>query len=167
MCTDSLALHWYGGPWRKQETAIGKGKDWNWTNAAPYSNEKALCICWTFVFGVMDGTLQAHSSIKDVNWLYGKRTVVGQFLAQFTLESSVYSTPDILMDGWNTHPWPFVKEELSFFLSAPPPPSIAFRHVSPNSARFGYATDGALFISAQLSTDAVSALRKIWVLIWL
>ena len=27
------------------------------------------------------------------------------------------------------------------------------------------ATEGALFISAQLSTDAVSALRKVWVLI--
>ena len=42
-------------------------------------------------------------------------------------------------------------------------PSIAFRHLPPNSARFGYATEGALFISAQLSTDAVSALRKVWV----
>ena len=31
----------------------------------------------------------------------------------------------------------------------------------------GYATEGALFISAQLSTDAVSALRKVRVLIWL
>ena len=30
----------------------------------------------------------------------------------------------------------------------------------PAPARFGYATEGALFISAQLSTDAVSALRK-------
>ena len=30
-------------------------------------------------------------------------------------------------------------------------PSIAFRHLPPNSARFGYATEGALFISAQLS----------------
>ena len=30
---------------------------------------------------------------------------------------------------------------------------IAFRHLPPNSARFGYATEGALFISAQLSTD--------------
>ena len=30
--------------------------------------------------------------------------------------------------------------------------SIAFRHLPPNSARFGYATEGALFISAaQLS----------------
>ena len=29
----------------------------------------------------------------------------------------------------------------------------------------GYATEGALFISAQLSTDAVSGLRKVWVLI--
>ena len=41
--------------------------------------------------------------------------------------------------------------------------SVAFRHLPPNSARFGYATEGALFISAQLSTDAVSALRKVWI----
>ena len=33
------------------------------------------------------------------------------------------------------------------------------------TARCGYATEGALFISAQLSTDAVSALRKVRVLI--
>ena len=46
-------------------------------------------------------------------------------------------------------------------------PSIAFRHPPPNSARFSYATEGVLFISAQLSTDAVSALRKFRVLIWL
>ena len=39
-------------------------------------------------------------------------------------------------------------------------PSIAFRHLPPNSARFSYATEGALFISVQLSSDAVSALRK-------
>ena len=44
-------------------------------------------------------------------------------------------------------------------------PSTAFRHLPPNSARFSYATEGALFISAQLSTDAVSALRKVRVLI--
>ena len=43
-------------------------------------------------------------------------------------------------------------------------PSVAFRHLPPNSARIGYVTEGALFISAQLSTDAVSALRKVWVL---
>ena len=30
-------------------------------------------------------------------------------------------------------------------------PSIAFRHLPPNSARFSYATEAALFISAQLS----------------
>ena len=30
-------------------------------------------------------------------------------------------------------------------------PSIAFRHPPPNSARFSYATVGALFISAQVS----------------
>ena len=46
-------------------------------------------------------------------------------------------------------------------------PSIAFRHLPPNSARFSYATEGAFFISAQLSTDAVSALRKVRVLITL
>ena len=44
-------------------------------------------------------------------------------------------------------------------------PSIAFRHLPPNSARFSYAIEGALFTSAQLSTDAVSALRKVRVLI--
>ena len=44
-------------------------------------------------------------------------------------------------------------------------PNIAFRHLPPKSTRFGYATEGALFISAQLSTDAVSALRKVRVLI--
>ena len=44
-------------------------------------------------------------------------------------------------------------------------PSTAFRHLPPNSARFRYATEGALFISAQLSTETVSALRKVQVLI--
>ena len=43
--------------------------------------------------------------------------------------------------------------------------SLQFRHLPPNSARFSYATEGALFISAQLSSDAVSVLRKVWVLI--
>ena len=38
-------------------------------------------------------------------------------------------------------------------------PSIAFRHIPPNSARFSYATEGALFISAQLFSDAISALQ--------
>ena len=35
-------------------------------------------------------------------------------------------------------------------------PSAAFRHLPPHSARTGYATEGALFISAQLFADAVS-----------
>ena len=39
-------------------------------------------------------------------------------------------------------------------------PGIAFRHLPPNSARFGYATEGSLFTSVQLSNDAVSNLRK-------
>ena len=33
--------------------------------------------------------------------------------------------------------------------------SITFRHLPPNSARFSYATEGALFISEQLSSDTV------------
>ena len=37
---------------------------------------------------------------------------------------------------------------------------ISFRHLPPDSARIGYATQGALFDYAQLSTDAVGALRK-------
>ena len=44
-------------------------------------------------------------------------------------------------------------------------PSIAFRHLPPNCARFSYATEEALFISAQLSSDAVSAPRKDRILI--
>ena len=51
-------------------------------------------------------------------------------------------------------------------------PSIAFRHLPPNSARFNYATEGArfddmysIFITAQLSSDPVSALQKVPVLI--
>ena len=43
--------------------------------------------------------------------------------------------------------------------------NFAFRHLPPNSARIGYATEGTLFIYAQLSTDAVSTLWKLWVLI--
>ena len=45
--------------------------------------------------------------------------------------------------------------------------SIAFWHLPPNSARFSYTTEGVLFISAQLSSDMVSALRKVLALRWL
>ena len=38
---------------------------------------------------------------------------------------------------------------------------------SPNSARFSYAPEGAFFISTQLFSNVVSALRKVRVLIWL
>ena len=58
-------------------------------------------------------------------------------------------------------------EGVRSFLNWCDTPSTAFRHLPPNSARFGYATEGALFISAQLSTDAVSTLQKVWVLITL
>ena len=47
-----------------------------------------------------------------------------------------------------------------------PTPSIAFRPLPPNSARTGYPTQEALFtVSAQLSTDALNTLQKVWVLI--
>ena len=46
------------------------------------------------------------------------------------------------------------------------PPLNAFRHLPSNSARSGYATEGALFISAQLSTDAANALRKVCGRLW-
>ena len=42
-------------------------------------------------------------------------------------------------------------------------PSTTFWHLPLNSPRFSYATEGALFISAQLYTNVVSALRKVWV----
>ena len=44
-------------------------------------------------------------------------------------------------------------------------PSLAFRHLPLYTARIGYATEDALFNSAQLSTDGVCAHRKVWVLI--
>ena len=40
--------------------------------------------------------------------------------------------------------------------------SITFQHRPPNSARTGYTTKAALFVSVQLSTDTVSAIRKVW-----
>ena len=45
--------------------------------------------------------------------------------------------------------------------------SIAFRHPPPISARFTYTTEGVLFISTQLSSNVVSALWKVPVLIGL
>ena len=37
--------------------------------------------------------------------------------------------------------------------------------LSPDSARTGYATQGTLLVSSHLSSDTVSALGKVWVLI--
>ena len=44
-------------------------------------------------------------------------------------------------------------------------PNIAFRHFLSNSVRTGYSTEGAGNFFAQLSTDAVSAHRRVLVLI--
>ena len=65
-------------------------------------------------------------------------------------------------------PFPPPQQQRNDTAPTPPPPhtpSIAFRHPPPNSARFSYAIEGALFMSAQLSSDAVSSLRKVRVLI--
>ena len=40
--------------------------------------------------------------------------------------------------------------------------SLAFRHLPPNSAGFGYATEGALFMSALLSTSNVLGTNEMW-----
>ena len=53
----------------------------------------------------------------------------------------------------------------SYWYSVDHTPSIAFWHLPPNSVRIGYTTEGALFISVQLSSDAVGGLWKVWVLI--
>ena len=44
-------------------------------------------------------------------------------------------------------------------------PNFAFWHLPPNSARNGHATEGAIFVSTQLSTDAVSTLQNVWALV--
>ena len=45
--------------------------------------------------------------------------------------------------------------------------SIIFRHLPPNSARTGYTTQGELlYLRADVYTDAVSNLRKVWVYIY-
>ena len=43
-------------------------------------------------------------------------------------------------------------------------PRAAFQHLPPNSVVTGYANEGALFTSVQLSTDSQPPRRKIWVL---
>ena len=87
-------------------------------------------------------------------------------------EWSVARVTLVFPQSYSVVPKPFggadsVGGELRGDKDCPHTPSIAFRHPPPNSARFSYATEEALFISAQLSSDAVSAPRKDRVLIWL
>ena len=64
--------------------------------------------------------------------------------------------------------WEKCPNKASNTFLGPHTPNTAFRHLPPNSARFSYwAIEGALLISAQLSSDAVNALWKVRVLIWL
>ena len=114
-------------------------------------------------------------SDNETGWrdsmLYSQETPGEKFFLPYSISSSSTFPPglssDIYLDGTDDvgclyqvirllSPRPFLQVWLHT-------PSIAFRHLPPNSARFSYATEGALFISAQLSTDAVSALRKVWV----
>ena len=68
------------------------------------------------------------------------------------------------------HPWRKVPESGVRSVRLTLTPSLTFQRLSPNSARIartariGYATEGPLFIPVQLSTDAVSAFRKVRVL---
>ena len=82
------------------------------------------------------------------------------------------SSPPSSWSRLDSSMWPTALRITTYTLShlhwhyTPHSDSVAFRHhVPPNSARFNDATERALFISAQLSTGAVSALRKVWVLI--
>ena len=86
---------------------------------------------------------------------------------QYTVLDSLQGEPEFLLWQYPTCggqlPWRNLccgKDEFT-------PRAIAFWHLPPNSARFSYATEGALFISVQLSSDVVSALQKVRVLIWL
>ena len=55
------------------------------------------------------------------------------------------------------------KDTILLCLNLAHTPSLTFCHLALYSAITGYVIEGALLISARLSTDAVSALRKIWI----
>ena len=84
----------------------------------------------------------------------------------FKFHSDVTQDPKIIMYCFMCY---FSKLLLLITKQRPPPHththihtlSTVLQHVPPNSARFSYAIEGALFISVQLSCDAVTALRKV------
>ena len=85
-------------------------------------------------------TYHKKSTVKYAQWTYCQhKWKATYFLLKKTLSQERYV--------WEGH-----KHTLS----------IAFLHPPPNSA-----TEGVLFITAQLSSDAVSTLQKVRVLIWL
>ena len=91
----------------------------------------------------------------------------------FALQSNSYHSSRvglIILDRYcplTSHKAPSQDEtrQATSMLLQPHTLSIAFWHLRPNSARTGYATEEALFISVWLSTDTVSALQTVWVLI--
>ena len=101
----------------------------------------------------------------------GKTSYLCDCLQLYTPSRTLRSASDTLstsefraLDSHSEHrfPAPSSKGRMSYTsawsLSTVHAPSIAFRHLPPNSARTVYATEGTLFISAQLSTDTVRTL---------
>ena len=74
----------------------------------------------------------AYASSKNLNCLNRDRTLF------------------FFYPGWMRRVWRKVPESEARSVTL----SLAFRYIPSNSARFSYATEGALFISAQLFSDA-------------
>ena len=86
----------------------------------------------------------------------------------FLVDAEAYSMSLVIGEYRQTLPITYNNMRLVFgrvFEGRVHTPSIAFRHLPPNAAGIGHATEGALFIPSQLSADGVSALRKVSVLI--
>ena len=102
----------------------------------PTKNSK-VCILH-FVSGIAINNPESIDYVPSVNVGYEKHVSARE--TQTSKRAMYWSNSDLATEG------------------ALHTPSIAFRHLPPNSARFSYATEGALLISAQLSTDAVNGL---------
>ena len=127
----------------------------------------ALCGCLTFGYSCFDITVMVLKPSPRI-----KRN--SERGGMYTLRASFPAPSSKHCQNWLRHSrgTPLSPRSCLYRRRQRPPkglytdhtPSIAFRHLPTNSARFGYATEGALFIYGQLSTGAVSALRKVWVL---
>ena len=126
------------------------------TTVRPHTDTALQCL-WPTLRASLSGTfLHSHAHSPSIAF----RHLPPQSLTHHTLRASLSAT--FLHSHTHT-----LRASLSgtFLHSHSYTPSIAFRHLPANSARISYATEGAPFLSAQLSTDAVSALRNVWVLL--